>query len=56
MSRVRQSVLLGEHLPAAVITLMGHVAFTEFGLQLPQVQPGLIILTNERKQRDKYAV
>lgn len=56
VSRVRQSVLLGEHLPAAVVTLVGDVAFAEFGLQLPQVQPGLIILTNESKQRDKYAV
>lgn len=56
VSRVRQSVLLGKHLPAAVITLMGDVAFTEFGLQLPQVQPGLIILTNESKERDEYAV
>lgn len=56
VSRVRQNVLLGEDFPAAVVTLMGDVAFTKFGLQLPQVQPGLIILTNESKQRGKYVV
>lgn len=44
VSRVRQSVLLGKHLPATVVALVGDVAFPQFGLQLPQVQPGFIVL------------
>lgn len=49
MSRVRQRVLLGKHLPATVVALVGDVAFAQFGLQLPQVQPGFIILAGESK-------
>lgn len=56
MSRVRQSMFPGKHLPAAVITLMGNVTSTEFSLQLPQVQPCLVVLKkNVNKQRDKVS-
>lgn len=49
VGRVRQSVLLGKHLPATVVALVGDVAFAQFGLQLPQVQPGFIVLACESK-------
>lgn len=50
VSRVRQSVLLGKHLPATVVALVCDVAFPQFSLQLPQVQPGLIILADEMQR------
>lgn len=50
VSRVRQSVLLGKHLPATVVALVRDVAFPQFGLQLPQVQPGFIILADEMQR------
>lgn len=43
-------MLLGKHLPAAVITLVGDVTFAEFSFQLPQVQPCLIVLGNESRR------
>lgn len=56
VSGVRQSMFLGKHLPADVITLVGDVTLAEFSLQLPQVQPCLIVLRNGSKQRDEVSV
>lgn len=56
MSRVRQGMFPGKHLPAAVIALVGDVTSAEFGLQLPQVQPCLIVLQNGNKQRNRVSV
>lgn len=44
---VRQRVLLGEGLPAAIVALVGDVTLAQFGLQLSQVQPCLIVLSSE---------
>lgn len=44
VSGVWQSVFPGKHLPAAVVALVGDVAPAQFSLQLPQVQPSLIVL------------
>lgn len=49
VGRVGQCVLLGEGLPAAVVALVGDVTFAQFGLQLSQVQPCLIVLSNEKR-------
>lgn len=49
-------MFLGKHLPAAVITLVGDITFAEFSLQLPQVQPCLIVLRNGSKQREEVSV
>lgn len=51
VGRVRQRVLLGEGLPAAVVALVGDVTLTQLCLQLPQVQPCLIVLWNVSKKR-----
>lgn len=48
---VRQRVLLGEGLPAAVVALVGDVTLAQLGLQLPQVQPGLVVLRNASETR-----
>lgn len=49
MGGVGQRVLLGEGLPAAVVALVGDVTLAQFGLQLPQVQPCLIVLSGEKR-------
>lgn len=51
VSGVRQSMFSGIHLPAAVITLMGDVTPAEFSLQLPQVQPRLIVLRHDKQEQ-----
>lgn len=51
MGRVRQRVLLGEGLPAAVVALVGDVTLAQLGLQLPQVQPCLIVLRNVSEKK-----
>lgn len=48
VSRVRQSIFMGKHLPATVITFVGDVTPTKFSLQLSQVQPCLIVLRKKR--------
>lgn len=48
---VRQHVLLGEGLPAAVVALVGDVTLAQLRLQLPQVQPCLIVLRNSSEKR-----
>lgn len=51
MAGVRQHVLLGEGLPAAVVALVGDVTLAQLRLQLPQVQPCLIVLRNASEER-----
>lgn len=41
---VVQASFVGVLLPAGVIALVGDVAFTSTGLELPEVQPGLVVL------------
>lgn len=53
MLGVSQRVLAGKHLPAAVVTLMGDVALAKFGLQLPEVQPCIIVLEEEGRRGEK---
>lgn len=48
---VGQRALLGEGLPAAVVALVGDVTLAQFRLQLPQVQPRLIVLRNAAEKR-----
>lgn len=47
VGRVGERVFAGKHLPAAVVALMGDVALTQLGLQLPQIQPRLVVLERE---------
>lgn len=56
VSGVRQGMFFGKCLPAAVVTLVGDVTLAQFCLQLPQVQPCLIILRDGRRQRDEITV
>ena len=41
---VGQGVVAGEHLPADVVAVVGDVALAQLGLQLPEVQPRLVVL------------
>lgn len=49
VSRVGQSMLLCECLPATVVALMGDVTLAEFCLQFSQIQPCLIVLRDGMK-------
>lgn len=42
-------MLLGVLLPAIVVALVGDVALCQLGLQLPQVQPRLVVLGDGRR-------
>lgn len=44
MFGVKQTVLVCVHLPPGVVALVGDVAFTAPRLELPEVQPGLVVL------------
>lgn len=46
---VNQAVLVGELLPASVVALVGDVALAPPRFELPEVQPGLIVLRWETR-------